>query len=230
MDINSTISNPDVINAITSYIERYQAWKSGDVIVYTRLNSPNVGDNVFNEKQLRTIFGTVDSKTSTTIECGGVSFQIYGVNVYQVHYSETAAASQKAAKDYFASKDEALDPSLNKLTGTGSSKAAGLSYPVSDGAQALTLGASGTEYTPTKDGWFRCRITDVTDEFGYTSVLEMSSTAGPLIRDVIYQGSGTNLGVAASVQATKGYKVVISYSHTGPNPTKTLAFYHAKGE
>ena len=122
---------------------------------------------------------------------------------------------------------------LELLKQTDGKKISGLSMP-SDTSVALTLGASGSEYTSPASGYFYCQVTNSGAVGHYYLTATLSDKEDNFLMtsrcNTYAPNTTSDYSNQVIIPARQGQKVTITYTNNNRQITKTLRFIYAQGE
>ena len=122
---------------------------------------------------------------------------------------------------------------LELLKQTDGKKISGLSMP-SDTSVALTLGASGSEYTSPANGYFYCQVTNSGAVGHYYLTATLSDKEDNFLMtsrcNTYAPNTTSDYSNQVIIPARQGQKVTITYTNNNRQITKTLRFIYAQGE
>lgn len=144
-------------------------------------------------------------------------------------WEELTAAKVGIIKSGVVKSDEPVE----LLKQTDGKKISGLSMP-SDTSVALTLGASGSEYTSPASGYFYCQVTNSGAVGHYYLTATLSDKEDNFLMtsrcNTYAPNTTSDYSNQVIIPARQGQKVTITYTNNNRQITKTLRFIYAQGE
>ena len=144
-------------------------------------------------------------------------------------WEEFTAAKVGIIKSGVVKSDEPVE----LLKQTDGKKISGLSMP-SDTSVALTLGASGSEYTSPASGYFYCQVTNSGAVGHYYLTATLSDKEDNFLMtsrcNTYAPNTTSDYSNQVIIPARQGQKVTITYTNNNRQTTKTLRFIYAQGE
>ena len=144
-------------------------------------------------------------------------------------WEEFTAAKVGIIKSGVVKSDEPVE----LLKQTDGKKISGLSMP-SETSVALTLGASGSEYTSPANGYFYCQVTNSGAVGHYYLTATLSDKEDNFLMtsrcNTYAPNTTSDYSNQVIIPARQGQKVTITYTNNNRQTTKTLRFIYAQGE